>query len=183
MDSFQRETFYSENGFYGYDGLATFIEVFPDYNTWKDVLNTYMIFTQVEDNKNAEKIYNVIRKMYKNAYFRYGEISTAANKITERLTRLYQFIEVKEDFESKPGLTDTTTTNKSYKTNNTQDENISGYLTNEDTSTTDDSVLYMDVANKSIDKATYFNKWLTDLKTLFMNREKQVIDKDLFNKG
>lgn len=175
------DTVYSNQGFRGYNGLATFADVFVSFDVWTEILNGYMIFDQIEDNDEAEKIYNILLKRYRNNYFRFRDISTIANKMAGHVEELYQQLAVLKDFESNDKLTGTMETTKNYKTNNTQTENKDGYLTNVEEIYTDNSDLYIKMANNSIAKRRYLNDWVDGLKTMFMNKQKEV-DVKAFNK-
>ncbi|MFV0534492.1 MAG: hypothetical protein ACK5MR_12660 [Cumulibacter sp.] len=99
------------------------------------------------------------------------------------MEELYTALEVgKYKLENAKDLAGQTTTIKSYKTNNTTEENVDTYQTNKEETFIDNGQGEVEYLEESIRGRTLINRSITDLKTMFMNRTNEVVEKELYGK-
>ncbi len=186
MTSFN-QNWINNPGFSGYDGLLTFLDIFPDYETFKVMLKDYMWFESLEEDEElSKKLFNQLLKRYRQNYFRYKQISTICTKLASFIEEFLRYNGMVNKLvkELKPGDIETITY---FKTDNTSDE-----------SDTSNLVRYRDAIEETVNvdwKAMTEQQLGSVLKVkgyeaiiskiglkMMMNRQKQVNNLDLFNK-
>lgn len=173
---------YNQDMIKNYDGLTSFQEVFPDFETWKKWLDKYMFVLKVGETAESieSNIYEVLSNRYKNQYFRYRELSTILTKTAGRYLQLMRGLYVAEYIgENLSSLAGTSTTVETYKTNNTAEdsdaETNTEYRTDIERTFTDNGTLMMDRLQDSIEMASLIQDWMDDFKTMFVNSRKTMI--------
>ncbi|MFV0535437.1 MAG: hypothetical protein ACK5MR_17570 [Cumulibacter sp.] len=99
------------------------------------------------------------------------------------MEELYTALEVsKYKLENAKDLAGQTTTIKSYKTNNTTEENVDTYQTNKEETFIDNGAGEVEYLEQTIKGRTIINRSIDDLKTMFMNKTNEVVEKELYGK-
>lgn len=180
---------YYGDDLHGYDDLLTFVDVYPTKEEFVIGVNTYMWNIQVQDNENWEKIYNMLLDKYKNHFFRWSIVSDIHNNMAKRLSELYaQLVKGKYILENLKGIAGQSTTIENFKTNNTSDEgdpeNNIKYRTDIETTFVDNGEKEIEIMDRMSSNAGAVNKWLNDIRVMFMNRTNEVVRKDIaYGKG
>ncbi len=187
MSNFRGNWIYND-GFEGYDGLLTFLDVFPDYNTFKELLSKYMWFESLEEDEVlSNKLYTQLLNRYRQNYFRYKQVSTICTKLASLIEEFLRYNGMVNKLvkDIKPGDIETISNYKTNNTNNDSDTaNLIKYRTAIEETVNVDWKAMTEQQLGSVLKVKGYEAIISKIGLkMMMNRQKQVNNLDLFNRG